>query len=607
MFAWNGIRNEGTLSSFEPATALADTSSQGGDDLGVTFGVTPTEVVLGESVGFTASVNVTNTGLFTMTWDYGDGMGSAGPVTGTDDLVFPDTGTVPYIYTTPGTYNATANVSQTETVSDVVTTDLQVTVTGPSLSIPTAADFGESIEVTIDNYSANAITGTNLVITSPSGMVYNVAVPVGDIGPDGTATTDVPYDENGTYEVAATLFAAGSFELNEDGDTEVTVTGDVLVNAGATLEAAPTPVDIGNTVTFTGTLSGVLTDSVTSYTLDFGDDSDPTSPATGTLSFTETTTYASAGTYTATLTAVLDGSTPVTLTDTATVVVSGTTTAEVESLTIGTDPATLTADGTSTSDVAVTALDSDSNPVEGVTVTVTLPASGNLGTRLEGSLNVSGTTDADGVFTTTLTAGNVPGEVTLTATSGSVEQTANVTLEISGGGVLPVTFSPDSEVDVTFEVDGRQFRLFSPAQGGLSGPLPLYLVISPDAIDAADVPTGTLVYGFSLDAYFGEGTATEGEPLSTVEAINAGFDFDGVIVEVSYAPDNLDALGVFADTLELFDTANQDGMGTLSDEPVPASTVLLGVQRVKGDVQQFGRHAIIGFEFTNMYLPLVLQ
>jgi hypothetical protein len=48
-------------------------------------------------------------------------------------------------------------------------------------------------------------------------------------------------------------------------------------------------------------------------------------------------------------------------------------------------------------------------------------------------------------------------------------------------------------------------------------------------------------------------------------------------------------------------------MGTLSDEPVPASTVLLGVQRVKGDVQQFGRHAIIGFEFTNMYLPLVLQ
>jgi hypothetical protein len=616
MFAWNGMRNEGMLSSFEPTAVMAEVSAPAqGEDVAITFEVTPTTVILGESTTFSATTEVTNTGTYTMSWDYGDGIGSNGPVEFTDAVAgVTDT----YTYVAPDIYNATASISQTATVSDELTTDpIAVTVTGPDVTIPTDATFGENVTVNISNFSANAITGTNLVISTPMGVEV-VEVLAGDIAADGTAESSAIFDEAGLYTVTATLYPETGFDLVEGPGTEVIVEQEITVaEPGASLTATPSTVTAGESVTFDAEVTGVITSAVTDYEIDFGDGSSDTL-TTGALSATTVYTYSMEGNYTALFTTTLIGG--AVYTDTASVVVSSDVVTG-GSLTLNADPTTLTAGSTDISTVVATILDSNNAPAANQPVTITID-SPVYGMRLTGGTTVvSGTTDASGAYTTTLTVGAVPGEVTLTASSpaAALDGTVVVTANPAGGGASAtqaVTLSGTDDNVATFDVGGRQIIVSLPAQPDLPG-VTLYLNIS-ETVGATDVPSGTVViYDFSLNVFAGQDipalSIEEGDQIPTPPT---GFAADGAQVTVIYTDEELEtagtslaqnqALSVNEDTLALYDTVSPDGTGDLSDEPLN-STVDADGNTVTGDVDQFGRHALAGQAQATIYLPVITQ
>jgi hypothetical protein len=609
MFAWSGMRNEGMLSSFEPAAVQAEIVTESNTDVQIDFGVDPTEINLGETVAVSAAVALLNPGTYSMTWDLDitDGM--------TDATVISDTaGIVPgtYTYMAPGNFDATAYISHTDSPLDVLEATIPVTVTGPDVAVATDAVFGDAVEVSISNFNANAITGTNLVITSPTGMVYNTEVLAGDIAPDGTATADFVFDEVGTYTVTASLEAAPGFDLG--GPVEDTVEIDIG-EPGATLTADPTTITAGESVTFDAEVTDVITSAVTDYEIDFGDGSSESLP-TGALSATTVYTYDMAGDYTALFTATLTGG--AVYTDAASVMV------ESDVVTGGTlllsaDPTALTAGSDETSTVVATLTDSGDNPVAGEAVTITIE-SPVYGMRLTGDTTVvSGTTDASGAYTTTLTVGAVPGEVTLTASSpaADVDGTVDVTASPVGGGASAtqaVTLSATDPNVATFDVGGRQIVVSLPAQPDLGG-VTLYLNIA-ETVGATDAPSGTIViYDFSLNVFLGQdlGPLEEGTQLATPPE---GFNATGAQVTVGYTDEELAAAGlaqatpgVDEDTLALYDTVSPDGTGDLSDDPLPSERDT-GANTVTGDVDQFGRHALAGEPAqtgTTLYLPLVAK
>lgn len=97
--------------------------------------------------------------------------------------------------------------------------------------------------------------------------------------------------------------------------------------------------------------------------------------------------------------------------------------------------------------LAVTVVDADHNPVPGVVVTFTAPASEPTGTFASGGTSVQVTTDSDGIAVApTFTAGDQPGGYVVTATVAGVSQPAVFALvneETSGAGA-PSGPSPSS-------------------------------------------------------------------------------------------------------------------------------------------------------------------
>jgi len=286
-------------------------------------------------------------------------------------------------------------------------------------------------------------------------------------------------------------------------------------------------------------------------------------------------------------------------------------------LLLSADPTTLTAGSGETSTVVATLTDSDNNPVAGEAVTITIE-SPVYGMRLTGDTTVvSGTTDASGAYTTTLTVGAVPGQVTLTASSpaADLDGTVVVTANPVGGGASAtqvVTLSETEDNVATFDVGGRQIIVSLPPQPDLAG-VTLYLNIV-EIVGATDAPSGTIIiYDFSLNVFLGQdlGTIEEGTQLTTPPE---GFNATGAQVTVSYTDEELATAGlaqstpgVDEDTLALYDTVSPDGTGALSDDPLP-STVDAAANTVTGDVDQFGLHAVAGTQASRtIYLPLLAR
>jgi uncharacterized repeat protein (TIGR03803 family) len=121
-------------------------------------------------------------------------------------------------------------------------------------------------------------------------------------------------------------------------------------------------------------------------------------------------------------------------TSAATAKVTGAPSAATSTLVVS--PATVTADGTSTTTLTVTVEDANGNPVGGTAVT--LSASGSDNTF--GSVN--GTTNASGVFTTTL-ASTLAQTESVTATEGSVQESTAVTF-VAGAPSAATSTSGDS-------------------------------------------------------------------------------------------------------------------------------------------------------------------
>jgi plastocyanin len=628
MFAWNGIRHEGMLSSFEPAAVLADTDSDANADFRLTFGVTPTMVILGNTARVTATVAVTNAGSYTSTWDLdNDGVAETGvgPVDieagGSDEY-----NTIYEGYTSVGTFDSTAVVTYRQTgliTPSILTATVPVTITGPTPVVsPTQANIGESIVVEIDNYVENVITGANIEIMPSSSTPFTVVVEDADIPASGVVDTGAIFNEADTYTITTTLYPAdslvGTFDLNADPATDEvssTVNVDVAMPS-VTFEADPVEADVGETVTFTGTLSGAPASSVMSYTFDFGD-SVTTTVSANTNEVSTTHVYDAAGSYTAVFAAmfangmVVSDTTPVTVSE---VVVGDNNLA----LSVAND--TLTAGSGDTTDVVATVTNAEtSDPVAGAIVTVTLE-SPVFGLRLDGTTTVSGTTDASGSYTTTLAVGQVPGQVTLAASSDVVDgppQTATIiTVPESGGAsdtqAITLVGGADQE-PVQLTVGERAVTIdLATLPSALDG-VTLYVNVVANQINATDAPSGTiLVADFNVSVFAGQDLTaeiSEGDPVTTAQATSLGVTLDGAQVTVSYSNDEIDALGIDPETLAVYDTVSDDGTGDFNDTPL-TSVVNTTDNQVTADVEQLGRHALAGQPVDTqmtLYLPLVIQ
>jgi cytoskeletal protein CcmA (bactofilin family) len=109
-------------------------------------------------------------------------------------------------------------------------------------------------------------------------------------------------------------------------------------------------------------------------------------------------------------------------------------------------PTSLTADGVSTTTLTVTARDAQGNPIAGTAVTLSANGSDNT----FGPVGGSGTTNASGVFTTTL-ASTLAQTETITATEGSAQETTTVTF---AAGPPSATTSIIAANPTTVRLDG---------------------------------------------------------------------------------------------------------------------------------------------------------
>ena len=254
------------------------------------------------------------------------------------------------------------------------------------------ANFLDGDQIKVANATTATLDSTGTILT-----VFNGSTALGSITLSTSHTGDTFTVNGGTISVVGPPAAADSTitaspsSVTADGvsDTMLTVTvkdalGNPVVGTAVTLSAS------GSDNAF-GSLSG-------------------TTDASGVFSTTLASTLAQTETITAT-----EGSAQ----ETANVTfVTGAPAAANSTITAS--PSSVTADGVSDTMLTVTVKDALGNPVVGTAVTLSASGSDNA----FGSL--SGTTNASGVFTTTL-ASTLAQSETITATEGSVHETTNVT------------------------------------------------------------------------------------------------------------------------------------------------------------------------------------
>lgn len=198
-------------------------------------------------------------------WDFGDGSLATGP-------------TASHTYLQGGSYNVTLTVTDNQGATN--TTSQGVSVVAPPPNQPPVAAFTSG-----STYLAASFDGTTS--SDPDGTVASWAWDFGDGSTGSGSTASHTYAAAGTYQVKLTV--------TDDKGAQTSVTNPITVVANQPPVAAFTPSVTNLAASFNGSASSDPDGTVASYAWDFGDG------ATGT-GVTASHTYATAGTFTVTLT-----------------------------------------------------------------------------------------------------------------------------------------------------------------------------------------------------------------------------------------------------------------------------------------------------------------
>ncbi|NJL05984.1 MAG: hypothetical protein HC911_13970, partial [Chloroflexaceae bacterium] len=463
MFVWSGMRQPGEqLLLLEPTVAEANTETGNGVTLTWTSSAPTT---LGQETVFTASVEITSTTEYTMTWDYNINTPminvTTGVLTGPVSLTS-GVDTDPYFYRSPGTYTAVATVYVDGQVA--VQNSIEVTVNGPSIALAsTPADplFGDvvSFTITINDFDPATVSEVQLnyggLGPDPDVFTSFSVGGEGEVVLQGTQT--VTLTEAGAFTPTASIVAVPPYAI----DTTATVA--INVNPALALVADPTTVGIGEDVAFTATPSGISAGalSVASVTFNFGDGN---SAADDAAPFATTYAYTAAGTF----------PTSATLTFAGDVYGGGISSSSVDVTVTGGEstfalvgPATLTAGQNPTSGVITATL----SPA--AVAPVSFAITSNTGATVTPT---AGETDASGVFTATVAAGSTAGDIVVVATSGALTATTTIASVLDGSTATTPLVSGANELTVNIPgVGSRPFVLT--LSGNITQPTGLVLSI----------------------------------------------------------------------------------------------------------------------------------
>ncbi|MDO8121480.1 PKD domain-containing protein, partial [Isoptericola sp. b490] len=221
-------------------------------------------------------------GALTYAWNFGDGASGTGATTS-------------HTYAADGTYTVSLTVTDPGGLTGTVTHDVTVVANRP----PTA------LFTTATNFLSVSVDGSGS--SDPEGGALSYAWDFGDGSTGSGATTSHTYASAGTYTVSLTV--------TDPGGLADTTTYDVTVAANQSPTAAFTATPAGLSVSVDGSGSSDPEGGALSYVWDFGDGSTGSGATTS-------HTYASAGTYTISLTVTDPGGLTDTVTHDATVAVN---------------------------------------------------------------------------------------------------------------------------------------------------------------------------------------------------------------------------------------------------------------------------------------------
>ena len=356
----------------------------------------------GDSVPFSATATDPDGDAVTGLWDFGDGTTSA--------LLSPGAHTYP----AAGTFTVRFTATDSQGLADPAPPTRVITVQ-PAVANqpPTTAITAPAADVSITPGQSVTFTGT---ATDPNGDTLTVLWNFGD---GATSTLLAPgahtYAAAGTYTVSFTATDSGGLSTLTPATRVITVqpaASNLPPTATITAPAADTSISAGQSVSFAGTASDPNAGDTVSVLWDFGDGS------TSTLLTPGAHTYATAGTYTVTLTATdnhgLAATTPATRTVT------------VASVAVNLPPtATITApaaNSTISAGQSVSFAGTASDPNAGDTVTVVWAfGDGATSTLLTPGAH---TYAAAGTYTVTLTATDNHGLAATTPPTRTITVTA---------------------------------------------------------------------------------------------------------------------------------------------------------------------------------------
>jgi len=323
----------------------------------------------------------------------------------------------PYTVTAAATGLTTVNFSLTNTAGAASSMTANAGTTPQSATINTA--FANPLAVTVRDAGNNPVAGVNVTFTAPgsgaSGLFSNSTLTI-VVATNAAGVASAPFTANSTaggpYNVtaAATGLATVNFALTNTAGVAASMTA----NAGTTPQSAtintafanPLAVTVrdasnnpvaGVNVTFTAPgsgASGLFTNSTTTIVV--------ATNAAGVASAPFTANATAGGPYTVTAAAAGLPTVNFSLSNT-------TGTASSMTANPGSTPQSATVNTPFANPLAVTVRDAGNNPVAGVSVTFTAPASGPSGVFSNGTTTIVVATDAAGVASVPFTAGGVAG------------------------------------------------------------------------------------------------------------------------------------------------------------------------------------------------------
>src|SRR2546421_8068994 len=368
--------------------------------LSASFTYSPSSTQAGQPVMFTASASG-GTSPFTFSLSFGDGS------TGTGSLVT-------HTYSSAGSYTTALTVKDSSTPQQTASSQKEVSVTSPPPSIsatftvsPSSAEVGQSI-----SFTASASGGA---------PPYSYSWSFGD----GSAGTDLQvthtYNSDGTYQV--TLTVTDSLGNTVTGVSPVVV-GTAPLQAGFT--NSPTSPQPSDSINFTASARGGTPPY--SYSWDFGNGASATGD-------TAAYSYATAGSYTVTLTVIDSMNRPNNTTQSLTIYSPA-----QPDFRLNTDRSTLIAQPGSEQSLAITVTDS-SGPSGTIRFNATISPSGPQISLDPANITLASQGSGSTNMNIDVASNTPPGPywVQVNATNGSITHSITVQVDVAQNSQLPPT------------------------------------------------------------------------------------------------------------------------------------------------------------------------